>query len=273
MADNEMFLEQEASQKPIALDIRHNILPVITILGFLAVWQVLAMTGILHGNAVAKPSEIFVLFIDKFTNPDPDGATIQFNILISLQVSLLGLVLGIVVGTPLGLLMGWYKPIDKFVRPLFELIRPIPPIAWIPLTILWIGVGLQAKVIIIFFSVLIPCLLNSYTGIQQTSLTLINLAKTFGASNFQIFLKIGVPSAMPMSFAGMRIALGNAWSTLVAAELLAANAGLGYMIMMGRQYSRPDLIILGMLVIGGLGYTFTTIFAKIENIVVRWRTV
>ena len=251
--------------------LRFNLLPLLTIMGFLAVWQLVMMTGLISERILARPTEVLRLFVLKLTDTRPDGATIQTNIVVSLMVSVLGLLSGVIVGTPLGLLMGWYKPVDQFIRPLFELIRPIPPIAWIPLTILWIGVGLEAKVLIIFFAALIPCLINSYVGIQSTSRVLINLAKTFGARDFQIFLTVGVPSAMPMSFAGIRIALGNAWSTLVAAELLAANAGLGYMIMMGRQFSRPDVIILGMLVIGVLGYMFTTIFARIENVVVRWR--
>ncbi|MCG8410939.1 MAG: ABC transporter permease, partial [Bacteroidales bacterium] len=193
------------------------------------------------------------------------------NTFVSLRITLIGLLMGIAVGTPMGLLMGWYKPVNNFVRPLFEIIRPIPPIAWIPLTILWIGVGMFAKVMIIFFSAFIPCIINSFAGIKGTSKTLINVSKTFGATNFETFYKIGVPSAMPMVFAGMRIAMGGAWGTLVAAELLAANAGLGYMIMMGRQFSRPDIIVLGMIVIGVLGYLFTYVFEKIENFVVRGR--
>ncbi len=130
-----------------------------------------------------------------------------------------------------------------------------------------------AKVVIIFFSALIPCLLNSYAGIKGTSMTLINVSKTFGASNFEIFYKVGVPSAMPMVFAGMRVAMGAAWGTLVAAELLAANTGLGYMIMMGRQFGRPDIIVLGMIVIGVLGYMFTVVFERIERMIVKGRGV
>ena len=94
-----------------------------------------------------------------------------------------------------------------------------------------------------------------------------------GASNFKIFLTVGVPSAMPLAFAGIKVALSSAWATLVAAELLAANAGVGYMISMGRQFGRPDIIVLGMVTIGVLGYVFNLIFDKLENIVVKWRTV
>ncbi|QUI25812.1 ABC transporter permease [Vallitalea pronyensis] len=247
------------------------LLPIATVFVFLLIWQIAAATGAVPESKLPQPTRILNTFFEKMQSPDPDGSTLIQNALASLKVTLAGLLMGIFLGTPIGLLMGWYKPVDNFVRPLFEIIRPIPPIAWIPLTILWIGVGMFAKVMIIFFSAFIPCILNSYAGIKGTSKTLINVSKTFGATNFEIFYKIGVPSAMPMVFAGMRIAMGGAWGTLVAAELLAANTGLGYMIMMGRQFGRPDIIVLGMVVIGILGYLFTLTFEKIENYIVRGR--
>ena len=116
-----------------------------------------------------------------------------------------------------------------------------------------------------------PCLINAYTGIKQTSPVLINVAKTCGASNFTIFWRIGIPSAMTMTFAGVRVALGNAWATLVAAEMLAAASGLGYMILMGRQFARPDLIILGIVVIGAIGAILTSLLGVIEQKVLGWK--
>ena len=252
---------------------KYTLLAIASVVVFLGIWELIVDTGLVSTKVLAAPSTVFMTFVEKWTSTNPDGATIWTNILVSLQVSLTGLIIAIVIGTPLGLLMGWYKGVDRFVRPLFELIRPIPPIAWIPLTILWVGIGLGAKAMIIFFSAFVPCVLNSYTGIKGTKMVHINVAKTFGATNFQQFIKVGVPSAMPMAFAGIRIALSSAWGTLVAAELLAANAGLGYMISMGRSFVRPDIIVLGMIVIGVLGFIFTAVFERIENVVVKWRTV
>lgn len=247
-------------------------LPVITVLVVLFVWQLAIMQGWISNKKMAAPLEVFQALLMKLHSKDPDGATLGANILQSMKISLSGLGLGILIGTPLGLLMGWYKTIDRLVKPLFELFRPIPPIAWIPLTILWIGVGDFAKVCIIFISAFIPCVLNSQAGIRQTAPVLINMSKTFGAGRFEIFWRIGIPSAVPMIFAGIRIALGNAWSTLVAAELLAANAGLGYMINMGRQFQRVDIIVLGMITIGLLGFIITAIFERVERHVMKWRT-
>lgn len=252
---------------------KYAIISIISILSFLLLWQVMVITGILSERILPAPTKIFSTMFYKLGNESPDGSLLQINILVSLKVACSGLFLAIIIGIPLGWLMGWYKPINRFVRPLFELIRPIPPIAWIPLTILWVGIGLEAKAMIIFFASFVPCVINAMVGIKSTNQTLINVAKTYGASNFKIFLKIGIPSSLPMVFAGIRIALNSAWSTLVAAELLAANAGLGYMISMGRQYGRVDIIVLGMLSIGILGFIFSWIFTKLERILVKWRTV
>lgn len=252
---------------------KYSLLSVATVCAFLLIWQFIAQTGMVSANKVPAPTQVFQAFFFKLHSTGPDGSTIQKNILASLLVSVSGLGLAVVVGIPLGLFMGWYKIFDRFMRPVFEILRPIPPVAWIPLTILWVGVGLGAKAVIIFFSAFVPCVINSYTGIRQTNITLINVAKTFGASNFYIFLKVGIPSSIPMIFAGIRVALANAWGTLVAAEMVAASAGLGYMINMARNFGRIDIVVLGMMCIGLLGFIFTWIFGKIENKIVKGRTV
>ena len=245
-------------------------LSVIGILGFLLLWQAAVLAGVLPSRYVPAPTEVIALFATKLVDPNPDGAVLGVHIMASLQVALTGFLLAIVIGIPLGLFMGWFRGFDKFMRPIFEILRPIPPVSWIPLTIIWMGIGLQAKAFIVFFSAFVPCVINAYTGIKQSSPVLINVAKTCGASNFTVFRKIGIPSAMTMTFAGIRVALGNAWATL-AAEMLAANAGLGYMILQGRQFARADIIILGIVVIGVIGVIFTSVLGLLEKKVLRWK--
>ena len=240
-------------------------LSVIGILGFLLLWQAAVLAGVLPSRYVPAPTEVIALFATKLVDPNPDGAVLGVHIMASLQVALTGFLLAIVIGIPLGLFMGWFRGFDKFMRPIFEILRPIPPVSWIPLTIIWMGIGLQAKAFIVFFSAFVP------SGIKQSSPVLINVAKTCGASNFTVFRKIGIPSAMTMTFAGIRVALGNAWATLVAAEMLAANAGLGYMILQGRQFARADIIILGIVVIGVIGVIFTSVLGLLEKKVLRWK--
>jgi ABC-type nitrate/sulfonate/bicarbonate transport system permease component len=232
---------------------------------FLLIWEVICRFEIVSPHVLAPPSEIISMFIYKLSNENPDGATLFEHIKSSLTLALSGFSLAIVIGIPLGLIMGWYKLIDGLVRPLFDLIRPIPPIAWIPLAILWLGIGIPAKAFIIFLAAFVPCVLNSYTGIRLTDPILIRVASIYGASNWESFLKIGVPSAVPMIFVGLKVSLNSSWTTLVAAELLAAFSGLGYLIQIGRRISRPDIIIVGMLTIGLIGAILSIILNRIEN--------
>ena len=272
----ERRLTDEERIKKVQEDARKSkyqltVLSIIGVLAFLLIWQFAVMGGLLPNRYVPMPSEVVKLFFVKWVDPNPDGAVLGVHILASLQVALTGFFLAIIIGVPLGLFMGWFRGFESFMRPIFEILRPIPPVSWIPITIIWLGLGLQAKAFIVFFSAFVPCTINAYTGIRQTSPALINVAKVCGASNFTIFRKIGIPSAMTMTFAGIRVALGNAWATLVAAEMLAANVGLGYMIQQGRSFARPDIIILGIVVIGILGVIFTWLLGLVEGKVLVWK--
>jgi len=247
------------------------LLGALSILVFLVIWQLLCTFEVVDAKFLASPLDVIRTIAVKVADPKPEGNTLFVNIFASFQLALTGFLLAALIGMPLGLLMGWYKPIDKLVRPVFEIIRPLPPIAWIPIIIVLLGIGTVAKSFIIFFTTFVPILINAYTGIRETSQVHINFARTCGYSNWRIFLTVGIPSAMPLTFAGMRIALGNGWSTLIAAEMLAANKGLGYMITMGRTYGRVDIIIAGMLVIGVIGLLLSGAIGKLENVVLKWK--
>lgn len=250
---------------------KYSIISMLTLVGFLLIWQFSVQFGIVSEKVLATPIEVIQAFLDKLTSPNPDGSTIGQNILASMSVSVTGFLISIIIGVPLGLLMGWYKPLDKFIRPIFEIVRPIPPVAWIPIAILWLGFGFKAKLFIIVFGAFIPCVINSYAGIRLTSKNLVDVATTCGASNFETFRKVGVPFSLPLVFAGVRIALSSSWGALVAAEMLASNAGLGNMIVMGRQFVRTDIIILGMIVIGFIGFTLNAFFKLIEKRMLKGR--
>lgn len=250
---------------------KYTLLKIVGIIGFLGIWQLAVVSGLVNSMILPPPTRIFETLIFKIYNGQPDGNLLHVNIFSSLQVALSGFLTAIVIGIPLGLVMGWWKNADRFIRPIFELVRPIPPIAWIPIIVVWMGIGLKAKAMIIFFTTFVPCVINSYTGIKLTNQTLINVSKTFGASNFEIFYKVGIPSALPMTFAGIRVALGNSWSTLVAAEMLAASAGLGYMIQIGRSVARPDIVIVGMVVIGIIGALLSAILSYAEGKLMAWQ--
>ena len=245
---------------------------VFSVVAFLLVWQtVTAWTQLLLPAQLPSPVEVLRSFIAKLTSKTPDGATLGQNILASLGVSLSGFVLGVVIGVPLGVGMAWSKKADMFFRPLFDLIRPIPPIAWIPVMILWLGIGTPAKAAIIFLAALVPCMVNSYTGIKQVRDVHIWVGKIFGASRRELLTKIALPTALPNIFTGLRIALGASWVSLVAAEMLAATRGLGYMIQASRQMVRVDIVIVGMATIGIIGALLSFVLTKVENKLVRGR--
>ena len=177
---------------------------------FLGIWELAVRMEWLDPQFVCSPSEAFRAFVDKLTNADPDGAVLGVHILESLKLALIGYVAAVIVGVPLGLLLGYYRTFDRLVTPIFEIIRPIPPIAWIPLSVIWLGIGTTAKCFIIFLAAFVPCVINSYTGVKLTNPVLIDVAKTCGASRWTIFRTVCTPSAMPLAFTGVRVALGNA---------------------------------------------------------------
>ena len=246
-------------------------LSVLSVTGFLVFWYALVHFEIISRVLLASPQEVLSTFISKLTSRAPDGATLGAHFRASLMLALTGYLSAVTIGVPLGLAMGWFRRVDEIVTPIFEMIRPIPPIAWIPLAILWLGIGLPAKAFIIWLSAFVPSAINSYAGIKLTEPVLISVSRTFGASNWETFLRVGIPSALPMVFTGLRLSLSSAWMTLVAAEMLAATEGLGYMIQMGRTLARPDVIIVGMLTIGCTGAAMGYLLEKLEGRLAPWR--
>lgn len=236
-----------------------------SVTAFFIGWQLIVDYGIIPQTLLTSPGQVFALFVEKLTDLNPDGALLGEHIATSLQEILYGYVLALVVGIPLGLLMGWFYVAEGMCRPLFEAVRPIPPVAWIPLTIFWFGIGLSGKVFIIWLSGLVPCVINSMAGVKMTNPALIQMARTYGASRWQIFTKLCIPSALPMVFGALQISLAICCTNLVAAELLAADKGLGFLITMGRRLSRPDMVLLGMMLVGLVGFIIGVLIDKVEK--------
>lgn len=249
------------------------LLSVLGIIVFIGIWEAVVKFGLISEDKLVAPSQIVLTFMDKLENPIPDGNTIIVHFLTSLKLVVLGFLVSCIIGVPLGLFMGFFNVANRIFTPIFEIMRPIPPLAWIPIVIVVLGIGLKAELFIIFVASFVPCVINSYTGIRATSQTLINVAKTAGANKFQIFYKVGIPSALPMVFTGIKVSFGSAWATLVAAEMIASSEGLGYMIQQGRVARRPDIVLLGMLVIGLVGAVLTAILSILEKKAIPWRRV
>ena len=275
----EVKMNNNSSIDSIALERKENfrntrnllLLSAASVLVFLTVWQLAVMNEWVNPKYLSSPIDVVKTFIVKLTDPKPDGAVIGVHIWTSLKLVLKGYLLAVVVGVPLGFLLAYYYVLDKLISPIFEIMRPIPPIAWIPMSVIWLGIGAKAKTFIIFLAAFVPCVINAYTGIKITNPTYISVGRTCGASRWKIFTTVCIPSALPLAFTGVRVALGNAWSTLVAAELVAAPSGLGYMIQQGRSFVRPDIILVGMFTIGITGAILYWVLGIIEKNTMKWR--
>lgn len=249
---------------------KYTLISIASVAAFLTIWYLITdVFRMFPSSTFPSPVKVAQAFVKKLTVTTPDGGALGTHLASSLQVALYGYLLGVVIGVPLGILMGWYRKVDLIVKPIFDLIRPIPPVGWIPLMILWLGIGMEAKATVIFVSAVTPSIINAYTGIKQTSSVHIWVARTFGAGNFQTLIKVGIPSALPMIFAGLKVSLGASWMALVAAEMLASTEGLGYMIQMNRMVGRADNIMVGMITIGLVGALLTFLLETLEKVLVK----
>lgn len=249
---------------------KYALISVLSLFVFLSVWWLVTdVLKLAYSSTLPSPIRVAETFIVKFYDPAPDGATMIQHMGSSLRITLTGYAMGLLVGIPLGILMAWYKTLDMFVRPLFDLLRPIPGIAWIPIMIMLFGIGILSKAMVIFLTALIACIVNSYSGVRQTKQVHLWVGQTFGASSFQLLVRVAIPTSLPMVLTGMRVALGASWTALVAAELLASTRGLGFMIQQCRGLFRPDVIIAGMIAIGLIGAFLTWLLGLLEKAVLK----
>ena len=211
-------------------------------------------------------------FLDLLIEGDFDGNTLLKHTLFSLYRVAVGFTIAFATAIPLGIAIGRYKIVNTIFRPVVEAIRPIPPIAWIPLSILMFTTNLLgSQAFIIWIGAFFPILLNTIAGVNRTKVVHLDVASSFGASERQILTKIIIPSASPEVFAGLRIGFGIGWMCLVAAEMIGGGLGLGYLVKTSDQLGRTGDEISAMLVIGLIGFIFSYIFLNIEKRLLRWR--
>ena len=184
-----------------------------------------------------------------------------------------GFGLAVCVAVPLGLWMGWVRGAYQTLNPIFQILRPISPIAWIPIAILWFGVGDASPIYLIFISSVFPMVVQTTVGVHTIEKRYLRAAENFGVSRATLFRQVVIPAVLPQVVVGMRIGLGVAWLVVVAAEMIALRSGLGYMIMDSRNAgNRYDLVIAGMIIIGLIGLSLDGIMRMLERVKwVRWR--
>lgn len=241
---------------------------VISIAVFLIIWQFVA-TFTEASKVFAGPIEVLGTFFRSIVTPI-GTETIQMHVLWSLFRVMTGFIIGSALGVVAGILMGWFKPVNAFIRPIFEVVRPIPAIAWIPLAITWFGLGEPAKFFLIALSSFCAVTINAASGSASVDQTLVGAAKMLGANNRQVFFTIVLPSCVPQIFAGLQIAIGSAWATVVAAEMVRSSEGVGWVIVKGQEINSTVQILVGIVGVGIVGFLLANVMRWIEARLCRW---
>ena len=248
-------------------------LKIYVLIVILLLWQLLSSLNIIPHHKIPSPWEVTLSVKSLATIGLPQGYKLFTHIVESLYRVFWGFVIAILLAVPLGIFMGWSKTLREILNPLVEIIRPIPPLAWIPIAIFWFGIGIKSAAFIIFLGAFFPILLSTVSGVLSVDTVLIEASLTLGARRSDIYRKILIPGATPSIYTGLRIGMGIAWMTLIAAEFTGVKSGygLGYMIMVARDIQRPDHIVAGMIIIGTIGYSLDACLRALEHRVLRWR--
>jgi sulfonate transport system permease protein len=234
----------------------------------LALWQALFHLGYIKPLILPPPSQIALTFWDLLKS----GALLR-HIGISILRVLEGFGIAAFLGLSLGIAIGLSRTLDRLTDLIIQVIKPIPPIAWIPLAILWFGIGEQSKVYIIFLGAFFPVIINTIDGIRQTDHKFVEVARILAVPRFKFVRQVVIPGALPAIMTGLRVGLMVAWMCVVAAELIAASSGIGYLIMDARQLSQSDVVLVGMITIGVIGKLMDSIIKRIERRLIGWKAV
>ncbi len=237
----------------------------------LALWHVLtAVTGFISPARFPTPVEVSAalqqIVIEGYSN-----ARLHEHVLRSVLLVTMGFVVASSVGVVIGLAMGASRAAEAFINPIFLMLRPIPPLAWIPLAIVWLGLGDAAKMMVIFVSAFVPSVINSYTGVRQIDRPIFEAAAMLDVKGWRYWRQVLIPGALPSIFTGLRLSLQASWTTLVAAELVGAVAGLGTILNQAAQDIYPAMILVGMIAVALCGWAMTQGLGWIEKRVMPWR--
>lgn len=234
----------------------------------LALWQYgsVVSTGRIQ---LPSPLAVFEAFFRSLSEPIGRYTTIT-HVLISLYRVGIGLALATVTGIITGVAMGYSRSIEAFVKPVFEFLRPIPPLAWIPLSILWFGLGTPNKVFIVFLGSFSFITINAYEGARNVDPDLVGAARMLGANPIQVFTRIVLPSSVPDIFSGLQVAVTTSWSAVVAAEIIHSEEGAGWIIVMGMNNGNTVQILVGMIAIGVVGFVLAAVMRWAERRLCSW---
>ena len=265
---------QQAVREKKPLTIRRIItneyfLNIVSMIAFLLVWHHAATGGAFSG-ALCTPWQV----VEQFQNLMTDtlaGLTIWGHIWASTQRIFIGFVLASLVAIPLGLFMALNPYVDAIVKPVFDIFKPMPPIAWISIAILWFGIGEPSKIFIIVIGTFVPCLLNAYNGIRLIDPEMYDVIKVLGGKRWNEIIQVSFPASFPAIFAGLQISLSSAWTCVLAAELVASRSGLGFIIVQGMKISDTSMVIGGMIIIAIVAWLTSLLVMGLEKLLCPWK--
>ena len=243
----------------------HSLIPVLV---FLLLWEVVTRLKLIPGHFFFPP---FTVVIQEFYHLTANGVLID-NFLSSLRRVLIGLSLGSIAGITVGILLGYEQNLHKIAHPIFSLFYPIPALGWLPILMLWFGIGEMLPIMIIFICSFFPVLYNTVTGIKNVNRDFIKAAQTLGASEWKVLTTVVIPLALPNIFTGLRLEAGMAWRVIIAAEMVAIPTGIGALLMRAESLLRVDIIIVCLIVLAVMCLAFEKFFLYLEHkLTCKWR--
>jgi ABC-type nitrate/sulfonate/bicarbonate transport system permease component len=231
--------------------------------GFFGLWALVAASGLVPALFLPTPAAVAAKFVELTQQPFV-GYTLQQHLASSFGRFAMGFALAVLIGIPLGLAMGWFRWLDGIVSPLFDALRFVAPIAWVPFAALWFGTGIGGPVLVIFAGAFPPCVINAYRGARYVDRRLVEAAQTLGASNWLILTEVLLPASVPSLVAGVRVSAGLGWQSLIGAELIVASSGIGYLIVKGQSNISTAIVMSGMIAIGIVGFAIDAALRRLE---------
>ncbi|MBS0452506.1 MAG: ABC transporter permease [Proteobacteria bacterium] len=244
-----------------------------TVAALIAIWYLSSKLGWMDKQTFPTPEQ-FAAAAKQVTLGEGYGdGRLPAHAWQSIKLILMGFLAATAIGIPLGLWMGWSRKAEALVNPIFLLVRPIPALAWIPLAIVWLGLGDAAKVMILWFAAFVPAVINSFSGVRTIERPLIEASRMLGVRGWSLVTDVIIPGALPSIFTGLRLSLQGCVTALVAAELLGAQLGMGKVLYQAGLDIYPAMILIGMCTVAVVGFTLTALLDLIERLSMPWRTV
>ncbi|WP_322103199.1 ABC transporter permease subunit [Paraburkholderia sp. J41] len=247
------------------------VISIATTAALIALWFCATHFGWVKPLFLPSPGATFDAFVSAVKGNTQGDTPLAEHVELSVIRVIVAFLLAVVTAVPLGIAMGTSRIARGIADPLIEFYRPLPPLAYLPLVVIWLGIDESAKITLIFLACFAPLAMSAKAGVRSVAIEQINAARSLGATRWQLLRLVVLPAALPEILTGMRIAIGFGWTTLVAAEMVAATAGIGQMVLNASNFLRTDVVVMGILIIGALAYAFDMLMRRMERVLTPWK--